>query len=497
MAFEQFSNNQDEENQNKEPGTQSTNAGNQSAQIGMGSAAAPQANRQGSGRFTNMQKYVQANKQGAQNLAQRVGTGIQNQLSATEKDVNKATQDVSTNVGSGREKLTTAGQSENELAKIGEGFKSGQGFSILNNDRGAFGQAQQNLQGFTQNPNYQNFMNVKAGEGVNEQELAALQNKASQGASAFQDLFKQRQSQVGNVEGRKSALNEFIGGKGQAVRPAYSSGQSRLDQLVMGQNAPALQGLINKVGANQANVQTALGNVAKTGSDVSTLTADEQALINKITGTATGAQQAFEGAFNQDKINELNTERQRVYSEAVNQLKSGNIGSNLYDQLGLSQAEVTGLDPNDYFSGKAGVSLDDSLYGGLSTYGLLDKARDEQGLMDKYFQQRQMANQAQDIVSNTDVDTSKLFANLTGQPQKFQKAGDTQTALQIGKNEQGQSNLLTDVLARRNETMNMIDATDPMNRGNLIQDISRGQIGNAGNYQAIQDYYNRNRLKRV
>jgi hypothetical protein len=336
MAFTQDNNDEDQQGQNA---PLMTGGGQGSLNQGIGNAPVAntaQQNRQGSGRFTNMNKYVQANQQGSANLASRIGSGIQSQLSNTEADVGKKIGNVTNEVGIGQNKVSTASTKEQDLKSIGEQFKAGANFNILSPDKGLFSQGQQKLKSFSQAPDYKDFKTFQSGEAINEKMLNDLQQQAAQGSTYYQDLFKQRQAQVGNTQGREQALQEFIGGANQAIRPAYSSGQRKLDQLVLGQNRGNLQNLINTVGANQANVNQTLANVDKSGQSVSDLAKAETDLINLIQGTAGSTTKSFQDAFNQEKLDQVNAARKQSYDDATSQLYSGEFKASDYDKLGLN-----------------------------------------------------------------------------------------------------------------------------------------------------------------
>jgi len=427
LAFTNDNNNQDN-NENQQP-QNNLLTGTGGGSTGLSNTNQPvNSNRQGSGRFTNMQKYVQANQQGAQNLAQRVGTGIQNQLNAKEKDVTQASNKVKQDIDTGNQAVQTAQGQQKELANIGEGFKAGSGFSALSADRGQFGQAQEQLKSFATNPNYGAFKTFQSGNAIDEQALNTAQQNAAQNAQNYQNLFKQRQQQIGTGTGREQALGEFVGGQGQAVRPAYSAGQRKLDQLVMGQNAQALQSLIDRVGGNQTNVTQALSGVEQNATNLSGLTQAEQDTINAINQSAKAAQGNFQGAFDQNKINEVNTARQQNFENASNQLKQNQISQALYNQLkGTSE-----------------------LGGDMSTFNLLSNADlgTQNRLQNDYLQRLANAQTANDIVSQGDVDTDALLAGIVGQGQKFRQAGNTDVNAQL-RESGGKSNLINDILAEQ------------------------------------------------
>lgn len=427
MAFTNDNNQDNDQNQQNPQNSLLTGTG--------GGTASPmsnpaQANRQGSGRFTNMQKYVQANQQGAQNLAQRVGTGIQNQLNAKEKDVSQASRKVKKDIDTGNDAVLKAQGQQQELQDIAVGFgDTANTFKLGDVSKGAFGDYQTKAQQFTKSPNYGAFKTFQSGNAIDEQALNTAQQNAAQNAQNYQNLFKQRQQQIGTGTGREQALGEFVGGQGQAVRPAYSAGQRKLDQLVMGQNAQALQSLIDRVGGNQANVAQALSNVEQNATNLSGLTQAEQDTIKAINKSAQLAGKNFQGAYSADKVNEYNKNIQQQYKDVLNQVKSGNINKELASQMGLDK-------------------LAD-----LSTYNLLEEI-DPQA----YLNYKGDIQTAAQLANQQDVSTETALADIvSGGPEtlarKFMKVGERADS-NLGYNvvqggAEGQSALARDILARQ------------------------------------------------
>lgn len=443
MAFTQNDDNQEQTQQN---GALTTGGGQGSAvgnTPGAGPVSTANPNKQGSGRFTNLSKYVQANKQGSENLANRIGSGIQNQLSANEKDVSGKTSKLDTDIKSGDATLQTAGAEEQRLKSIGDQFKANQNFKVLDtNSRGQFGDAQNQIKQFvTSNPNYNTFKTAQAGSAVDEAALSNQLNDTRQTANQYENLFKQRQGQVGNTQGREQALQEFVGGANQAVRPTYTSGQRKLDQLILGQNAQNLQGLINKVGANQTNVNQALNTVGNLDTGLNTLKTNEQNLIKAIGDTSKGAQSAFQSAFNQDKINEVNAARQNAFQAASDDLSREEIAGDLYDKAGLGNLQS--------------LATFNALQG--KDFGVNNR------LSNDFFQRDADAQRAQDIVNAGDVDTDKLLADIVGGGQKFTQAGNLNTNVGLRTDESGNA-LLRNALSNEQQRQQQ-QAVDTMFSG--------------------------------
>lgn len=472
MAFTQDNKEEEQQGQNAPlmtgGGQGSLNQGISNAPV----ANTTQQNRQGSGRFTNMNKYVQANQQGSANLANRIGSGIQNQLTGKQQDITQRVGTLGKQVETGSKTLEQGKGQTQELKNIGQQFKAGSNFSVLNQDRGQFSSAQNAINDFRDIYDL-GFKDIQQGRGVDETTLQKAQEDAARNAGLYQDLFKQRQAQVGNTQGREQALQEFIGGANQAIRPTYSSGQRKLDQLVLGQNKSNLQNLINTVGANQANVNKSLEDVNLTGTNVSNLIKSEADLLTDIGSTTKDLQSSFQSAFNQPKIDELNKAREERFRTTSEALAKGEISRDLFNKL------------NDKNSIKDMTTFNLFANSDLGTQGRQQN---------DFFERLADAQQAQDIVNQQDVETDAFLAQLVGDPntQKFKKAGNISTDVNwraADPNDPTKSMFTQKLLEEQARQLDLAKATNLAGTNSSNQRFDGSNIANTDIFSNDQSIY--------
>lgn len=214
---------------------------------------APVAAGGGSGTFTNLQQYIDANKPKAQELSNQITSGIEGQAGQLRTDLTKQREQ---NLGA-----------QSQLGQEGQRLAGGQQFvssTLQQAGRTPFTQEQQ-----------QQFEQIRQGQGTNYQAptLAEEQKRAEE--------LKRRSDQFGTAQGRQEELQRTIGGQS----PTYSAGQRGLDELLLGgdrnlrtqsirraREATAglggqlntLQGDIQSTISDQAAKRQALQNFAKT-----------------------------------------------------------------------------------------------------------------------------------------------------------------------------------------------------------------------------------------
>jgi hypothetical protein len=199
------------------------------AGTGQAAPGAPQNPSGGSGRYTNLQKYIGAN----QGATDRLYQGITRRIDQT-----------------------TSGQkqeAQTQAEKVKEGIN--QGNQTLQRGTGYYNQMQDpnfNAQDFASDTNrLQDYSQFRTGNAVDVNALNTQNTNAQTANLQAQNLYNQRLGQVGNEAGRFDLLKETFGGRGN-IRPTYSTGQQRLDQLFLQSGAG------NKVGQLQTDLQ---GNV--------------------------------------------------------------------------------------------------------------------------------------------------------------------------------------------------------------------------------------------
>lgn len=171
-----------------------------------GQAQPAQQKQAGSGRFQNLQKYITANQQGAQQIGQKVQQNVAKQAEKTTQDIGEANKQLIAGAGQeigrleqGKEAITKALETPSEYAFDPEKFK----------------QFQQYRKGESQTQDIQN--------------LAQLQNKAAN----IGEMAKATQSEQGRLGLLKSTF----------ANRNYGQGASRLDQLLLQSNPSNLRQL--------------------------------------------------------------------------------------------------------------------------------------------------------------------------------------------------------------------------------------------------------------
>jgi hypothetical protein len=201
--------NQEDENSQQPPqtGGQAPQVSTAPAAVAAPNSAAPAQTNQGSGRFTNINKYIGANQQAGQQISQRVGSGINQQLDTSARGAES-------NVDAFRQGVQKAEQSN----QVGQGLV------------GQVNQGQ--VEQIAQAPDaLKNYINYRTGmEAQNQQKaVGQVQSAADLAAQKAKNELAQRQQQLGTEQNRVGLLTEFVGSPGGG----YSKGAQRLDQAFL------------------------------------------------------------------------------------------------------------------------------------------------------------------------------------------------------------------------------------------------------------------------
>ena len=185
-----------------------------------------QQKQAGSGRFQNLQKYIQANQPGAQQIGQKV-----------QQNVAKQSEKVTQNIGQANTQLMSGAQKE--LGRLEQGkeaiTKALETPSEYVSDADKFNQFQQYRKGISQAQDIQN--------------LSQLQNQAA----AIGEMSKASQSE----QGRLGLLKNTFANKN------YGQGASRLDQLLLQSNPNNLRQLAQSAKASHAQQVSNIQNLQK------------------------------------------------------------------------------------------------------------------------------------------------------------------------------------------------------------------------------------------
>ena len=223
MAFVADKDKQAQDQQNNGQFNQA-NQTNQSAQLasGQGSQIAPQTQpaqtgqqnptqpkQAGSGRFQNLQKYIQSNQAGAQQIGQRVQSNVNKQANQVGDAVNQAQQNLQQ--------------------------ASGQEIGRLNQGSDVINQAVANPTDYADNQDkFNQFQQLRTGQ-YQAQDIANLSNLQNQ-VGKVGELANATQSEQGRAGLIKQTFNP---------QTNYSKGASRLDQLLLQSNPNNLRQVAN------------------------------------------------------------------------------------------------------------------------------------------------------------------------------------------------------------------------------------------------------------
>jgi hypothetical protein len=277
---------------------------------------APAPTPKGSGRFTNLQKYVQANQGAGERTAAAVQKGIQKSLDPFQKQAGQVEQAGQQGIQSGQQTIQS-GQAVNTQMSAPE-FNAQRAVEFAN-----------------QASNVERVGQFRTGQAVDE---AALQKQNEAFQQANINLGGQVNTQgeaVGSEIGRIGLLKQAFGGQN---KPGYSQGQSRLDNLLLQSNGQNIQSLQNQIQNEQSNVRNLQARAAAQGKSIEQVIADESKLAKDITGTT----EANIGRFKTD----LGGQVAGFNKDLEAGIKSGNTFIDFYNKA------VT----DDQFKSKYGIS---------------------------------------------------------------------------------------------------------------------------------------------
>lgn len=384
MAVLAQNNQNQQDDQNQPMGAAPTPAATPSAPSAspMQQAAAPQP--KGSGRFTNIQKYIGANQGAGERLASGVGRKIEAQVNPKAQQAQSQNEQIKQSVQSAQGTLGQGQQLKSQVEK--EDF---------------------DVTGFAaQQPNVQQFTQFRTGQAIDEQ---ALQNQAlanQQAAQAAQETAQGFNTQLGTEQGRGQLLK-------QSFSPTrnYSMGQQRLDNLFLSQATPQLQNIQSGLRSTSETLGGVLNENQLKQQAIKDLATQEQELASGLTGAISTKEQGLESAL-QGRIGEVNTQRaaeREKYNQFVNNLLLSGQGQKVENPLDESLINEAGL--------KLGQQTFNVFKNPMLTGNeLLNiSQRDAQNI--------------QDVAQQADVDKYKALASLGGfEPAKLTKVGELEKA---------------------------------------------------------------------
>jgi hypothetical protein len=244
-----------------------------------------QNQRQGSGRFTNIQKYLQANQRGSQNIAQQIGQNINQNFQKQQQQAQQYQNQLGQNIQQANQTAQAGSGYQQQLGQIGQDIKAAQeaGYAQRAN-QGQLG----SLEAFTQAPTFQQFQDIQAGRGIDESLLALQQQKSLSAAQQAAQGAQEAQQALGSEGGRFDLIRRTFGDG----RSGYTQGQQRLDQVLLGQGG-GLGGLQSQAAQQASTALAQQQQAAASRADVGRLTAQEQGLIKDINDRALANEQEY------------------------------------------------------------------------------------------------------------------------------------------------------------------------------------------------------------
>ncbi len=281
----------------------------------MGSSTASLAAPKGSGRFTNIQKYISANQGASDRLAGGVNTKIQGQINPNLK------------------------KTEDNLSNIRQGIASGRGLLDQGNQFNEQVQkADFDAQGFASNDdNVNQFNQFRTGQALDEGALRNQAQTSQQQALAAQQKTQQLGQQFGSEQGRQNLLKQtFSPGRN------YTTGQQRLDGLFLQQATPqmkSIEGSIRDAANKFGSFNTQLG----TETDNVNSLAEQEALLsgNLTTGIKSRESDLMNSVMGkQQEINQARMAQQKDSRDQFGNLLSGkNINQDFANLVNLKEED--------------------------------------------------------------------------------------------------------------------------------------------------------------
>jgi hypothetical protein len=411
--------------------------------------------KQGSGRFTNIQSYLNANKGAGQQLSQGISNQVQKKIEPIKTQANDYNAQVRQGIQGAQNTLNQGQQQLGQLKQIGTNIQGNSGSQFYGQDKDL------GINQFTQSPDYSQYQKIQAGQGVNEDVLNMQQQAFQNQSNKYNQLAQDQANQVASEGGRFGLLKQSFGGN---VNPKYSSGQQRLDQVFL-----ARQGLGDLRNNLQKNITSAKGLQAQTqetGQGVRSAQEGEKSLINNI-NTQAGANEADYLKMLESYIPEVNKQRDQQYNDLASRYAGmaaktnqagGLLDKQVVDKQGnpiLQKASPASNQPNQR------LTADDLKLLGMTKnsqiFDVFNKTKLEQ-VADKG---RQAAGY-QDVANQQNVDTYKQLANIAKLDPgniKLQQAGNLGAVVSA---KQGAANLQNRLNEAANTFYNNTAANDTL-----------------------------------
>lgn len=358
-----------------------------------GAMVTPDKKPQGSGRFTNLQKYIQANQGAGQQIAGQVGKGVKEELGKEHREAGEYYKNLGTAI-SGANKVAKEGHKyQQTLDQIGQNIK-GAGYKKDGGTVDAQRGADLGISQITGDQDkFRQFQDIQAGRGIDERLLGLRQQQAARESGQYLDAARGAEESLGSESGRFQLLRKTFGG---AARPGYSTGQQRLDQALLSQSG--LGDLRKQVGGDvrSATEQNRLSTAA--AGDVGRLASQEQGLMRDINTSAAANESSYMDMLN-SYVDPIQAARDAQWTSLDDAAKS-------YIRPGEGQVGSMALRPGFNAEQMANLGVDR----GQGVYNVFDSVTGAGDIAKK----GTTARSAQDIASQSDVDRYSALAQMMG-----------------------------------------------------------------------------------
>lgn len=405
MAFNAEQNQNEEQNKTTAQAPQAAGAGQ--ALSGSGGDAGPGANASGrvaqfstgsqagatgSGRFTNLQKYIGANEGAGQHLGDKLGQTYNKDVGDQTANISKQNSNIASAVDSAKGVVGRGNEYNNQLTNIGSGLNS---FNSME-DRAGFDAAGKQAQAFATAPTFGDYQNIQQNKAVNTDQLNTDQAAAAAAGSTLNNTTAQYNNQINSQTGRNQLLNQVFGKKNQ-----YTQGGLNFDQLLL-QSAPGnvLGNLQQSFNQGNQNAQALNTNIANQGKDVTGTVGNYNDIVSKLNTSAQTAQNAFNDKLGQQSnLDYINKVRGDVASQYNNALSTGKFDADTAAGLGLAGITTYNPTAQGEYNTQGGNKT-------ISTYNT--------NLGAYVNQNTPQAMSTQDITTQGDYDAYKALQNISG-----------------------------------------------------------------------------------
>lgn len=330
-----------------------------------GQQSAPQQGPASSGQFTNIQKYLNANKGAGQQISggvqQQLNKGIQPLKTQQESQANQFKQSVQNAndvLGRGQQynqQLQAPVASTTGIMPVAAGIQNtmNQGLgsetasAAMTKAQATGQQPIQPVNAFDPNSivNDQNkltdFTKIRLGQGVDENTLKSQAQQAQDTAAGLQQKASDLAQQTASAQGRSGLVNQAFS------RPGYTQGQQRMDNLFLSgagqQGVNAIRNVAKQNVSQAGNIYSQAQAGTKQAGDVAT---QEQNIQKSLQDSANALESGYMQNL-QNLIPEVNKQRdaekarwQQNY-DVLTGAKQGTIDQDIFDQLGLKSGERT------------------------------------------------------------------------------------------------------------------------------------------------------------